>query len=60
MIKIKVSEEAADCLAWFAGHPYYSDNHDISEAIIELVKEWFERDGKEYYVKGEYEHLLSR
>ena len=52
--KIKISDEAADCLAWFAGHPFYAD--DPSGVIVELTEEWFRREGKDMdLIEGLYE-----
>ncbi len=53
--KIKISNKAADCLAWFAGHPYYGDS--LSEVIVDLTEEWFIRDGKDMnsMIEGLYE-----
>jgi hypothetical protein len=52
--KIKISNKAADCLAWFAGHPFYAD--DLSEVIVGLTEEWFRREGKhmDSMIKGLY------
>ena len=51
--KIKISNKAADCLAWFAGHPFYAD--DLSEVIVDLTEEWFSREGKHMdLIKGLY------
>jgi hypothetical protein len=52
--KIKISDKAADCLAWFVGHPYYGD--DLSEVIVDLTAEWFSCEGKDMdLIEGLYE-----
>lgn len=52
--RIKISNKAADCLAFFIGHPYYGD--DLSEVIVNLTEEWFMREGKDMdWVKGCFE-----
>jgi hypothetical protein len=43
---ITVSNEAADCLAFFTSYKHYGPT--ISDAIINLTKEWFNREGREY------------
>lgn len=58
---ITISEEAADCLAWFTSHPYYGDT--LSDVIVDLTKEWGTRERKdldEMGVRGEYEYYLSQ
>ena len=58
MRKLKISDEAADCLAWFVNHPYYGGGKDISTAIIELSHEWFLRDETDQeWIKGSFDAL---
>ena len=57
MPKINISNEAADCLAFFVGDFYYGDT--ISEVIISHTKEWFFREDKKYEecVGGDFKSL---
>ncbi len=54
---LTISDEAANCLAYFAGHEMYGPT--ISSAIIELTKEWFCREhrNKEMCINSEFEYL---
>ena len=66
MKTVKISNKAADCLAWFADHPYYGEG-DISEAIIALTEEWFMRDTRNKplermkgELKGQYKRFIAK
>lgn len=37
-VKLSISDTAADCLAFFMDHPFYSNTP--SEVIINLTEEW--------------------
>jgi len=43
---IKISNEAADCLAFFTVNDWYGPT--ISDVIINHTKEWFLREGRKY------------
>lgn len=45
MPKIKISEKAANCLAYFVGDSFYGET--LSDVIITQTKEWFLRQGKD-------------
>jgi hypothetical protein len=52
MIKLKLTQQAADCLAYLAGS-YYED--DLSATIVELTGEWLDRENKK---RTEYMRLI--
>lgn len=56
-IKITITKEAADCLAWFASHDMYGPT--LSSAIVELTEEWFtrERKDREDCIKDDFKYL---
>jgi len=60
-VTIEITEKAADCLAWFAGHPFYGDT--FSDIIVDLTEEWAARENKTLagmYVHGEYQEYVDR
>lgn len=55
METVKLTKQAADCLAWFVDHPFYGDT--LSEVIVDLTREWAAREHtslEEMCVEGEY------
>jgi hypothetical protein len=61
MRKIKISNKAADCLAWFVEHPYYGDGKSFSEAILSLTEEWFSREDKNMeWTRGSFDLLKDK
>lgn len=64
MKTITITDEAANCLAAWANNSMYGPT--ISKAIVEQMREWMYRDGKddEYtlseYVAGEFDSLTAK
>ena len=60
MVTIRITRKAADCLAWWAHHPFYAD--DLSGVIVDQMQEWLAREHKTWesaFVDGEYEQWLE-
>ena len=61
MKKVKLTKEAANCLAWFIGHSMYGDT--LSEVVVDLTEEWAARERKSltdlHISDDEYEDYLK-
>lgn len=44
LVQVEMTEEAANCLAWFTHHEMCDGN--ISDTIIQLTSEWAARENK--------------
>ena len=60
MRNLKVTDQAADCLAWFGDHDMYAEG-DISAGIVALTEQWFLREGKDmdFCIGGEYQEFVA-
>ena len=61
VVTVALTRQAADCLAWWAGHQFYPD--DLSSVIVAQMHEWAHREHKEFedlMIGGDYDRYVTQ